>query len=59
MELGLDPGDIVLDGDSPSPSKGGTLASQSSAHVCCCQLTAAWIKLPLGTEVGLGPGHIC
>ena len=28
-----------------------------SAHVCCGQ-TAQWIKMPLGTEVGLGPGHI-
>jgi len=30
---------------------------QFSAHVCCGQ-TAGWIKIPLGTEVGLGPGHI-
>jgi len=29
----------------------------SSAHVHCCQ-TAGWIKTALGTEVGLGPGHI-
>ena len=30
-----------------------------SAHVYCGQ-TAGWIiiKIPLGTEVGLGPGHI-
>jgi len=27
------------------------------AHVCCAQM-AAWIKMPLGLEVGLGPGHI-
>ena len=27
------------------------------AHVCCGQ-TAGWIKMPLGTEVGLGPGDI-
>jgi len=27
------------------------------AHVCCGQ-TAGWIKMPLGMEVGLGPGHI-
>jgi len=25
-------------------------------HVCCRQ-TAGWIKMELGTEVGLGPGH--
>jgi len=24
----------------------------------CCGQTAAWIKMPLGTEVGLSPGHI-
>jgi len=23
-----------------------------------CGNTVGWIKLPLGTEVGLGPGHI-
>ena len=28
-----------------------------SAHVYCCQ-TAGWIKMPVGTEVGLGPGDI-
>jgi len=26
-----------------------------SAHICCDQM-AAWIKMSLGTEVGLGPG---
>ena len=29
---------------------------QFSAHVCCGQM-AGWIKMPLGMEVGLGPGH--
>jgi len=43
-EVGLDPSDIVLDGD-PAP------------RVCCGQ-TAGWIKMPLGTKVGLSPGHI-
>jgi len=28
-----------------------------SAHVCCGQM-ALWIKMPLGTEVGLSPGDI-
>ena len=28
-----------------------------SAHVYCGQ-TAGWIRIPLGTEVGLGPGDI-
>ena len=31
--------------------------SVHSAHVCCGQ-TAGWIKMPVGTEVDLGPGHI-
>jgi len=30
---------------------------QFSAHVYCGQ-TAGWIKIPLGTEVDLGSGHI-
>jgi len=30
-------------------------ASQFSAHICCGQ-RAAWIKMPLRMEVGLGPG---
>ena len=30
---------------------------QFSAHVYCGQ-TAGWIKMALGMEVGLGPGHI-
>jgi len=39
---------------SPSP-KGHS--PQFSAHVCCGQ-TARWIKMPHGTEVGLGAGDI-
>ena len=31
--------------------------TQFSAHVYCGQ-TAKWIKMPLGTEIGLGLGHI-
>ena len=38
---------------SPSP-KGHS--PPFSAHICCGQ--AGWIKLPLGIEVCLGPGHI-
>jgi len=30
---------------------------QFSAHICCDQ-TTGWIKMPLGTEVGLGQRHI-
>jgi len=52
MEVGLSPGDFVLDGD-PAPSPKRDAAPQFSAHVYCGQ-TATWIKMPLGTEVGLG-----
>jgi len=44
----------VLDGDTaPLPKKGGRALPQFSAHLYCGQ-TAALIKMPLGTEVGLG-----
>jgi len=49
------PRDIVLDGDSAAPKTGHN--PQFSAHVCCGQ-TVGWIKMPLGTEVGLGLGNI-
>ena len=39
-------------GTQPLPEKGRG-APQFSAHVYCGQ-TAAWIKIPLGTEVGVG-----
>ena len=52
MEVGLSPGDCVLDGDpAPYPKRGG--AHQFLAHVYRGQ-TAAWIKMQLGTEVVLG-----
>jgi len=101
MDVGLDPSDIVLDGDPAPPSENGGrpppifglcllwpngcmdqdatwyggrprprphcarcgLSSPHQkgapvfAHVCCGQ-TAGWIKMPLGTKVGLGPGRI-
>ena len=55
MEVGLSPGDFVLDGDPVPSPKGGGAPSQFSAHFCCGQ-TAACIKMPLGIELGLGPG---
>ena len=44
-------------GPRPTPQKKGHSSPQFSAHVCCGK-TAEWIKIPLGAEVGLGPGHI-
>jgi len=57
MEVGLDPGDFVFDGDPAPPRKKHTAPIQFLAHVCCGQ-TAGWIKMPLGMEVNLGPGDI-
>jgi len=53
MEVGLDPGHIVLDGDQAPLVKKGGRGPQFSAHFYCGQ-TAAWIKMLHGTEVGLG-----
>ena len=56
MELGLGPGDFVLDGDpAHSPKGGAEPPPQFSAHFHCGQ-TAGCIKMPLGMEVGLSPG---
>jgi len=41
----------------PLPKKGAEPPPQFSAHFYCGQ-TAGWIKMALGTEVGLGPRHI-
>ena len=41
----------------PSPQKGAEPPPQFSAHFYCDQ-RARCMKMPLGTEVGLGPGHI-
>ena len=59
-EVGLSPGDFVLDGwgpSSPSPKRGRSPPPQFLAHVYSGQ-TAGWIKMALGMKVGLGPGDI-
>ena len=43
-------------GTQPLAEKGRS-PTQFSAHVYCGQ-TAAWIKMPLGTEVGIGLRYI-
>jgi len=40
-------------GTHPLPKNGAEPPPQISAHFYCGQ-TAVWIKMPLGTEVGLG-----
>ena len=47
----------MLDGDpAPLPHNWHSLP-QFSVNICCGK-TAGWIKMPLGTEVSLGPGDI-
>ena len=57
MELGLGPGDFVLDGDPapPSPKRGRSSPPQFLAYFYRGQ-TAGCIKMPLGMKVGLSPG---
>ena len=53
-EVGLDPSNIVLDGEPAALPKKGQ-SPQFSAHLYCRQ-AAGCIKMPLGMEVGLSPG---
>ena len=54
MELGLGPGDFVLDGDAAPPLPKGHSPPQFSAYICCGQM-AAWIKMSLDMALGLRP----
>ena len=48
-EVGIGPGDIVLDGDpAPLPEKG---AEPPIFGPCLSWQMAAWVKMPLGMEV--------
>jgi len=53
MEVGL--GHTVLDRETPSLPQMGTAPTFRPMSV---GQMAGWIKMPLGTEVGLGPGDI-
>ena len=56
MEVGLSPGDFVLDGDPALPSpKRGQSPLPNFRPISNCGQTAACIKMPLGMEVGLSP----
>jgi len=57
MEVGLTPGDFVLDGDPDPPSRKGNTVPQFLAHVNCGQM-AGWIKMPVGRKISLSPGDI-
>jgi len=54
MTLGTQVG-LVLGGDPTLPPPKGH-SPQFAAHICCGQMTA-WIKMPPGLEIGLGPGE--
>jgi len=58
MQVGLGPGHTVLDEDRACPPKKSTAPTHFSAHVYCAEM-AGWIKMSLGTEVGLGAGTLC
>jgi len=55
MEVGFDPGHIVLDGDQAPLSKKG---AQPPIFGPCLAQTAGWIKMPLGMEIGLDQSDI-
>jgi len=58
MEVGLSPGDFMLDGvPAFLPKKGAEPPPKFSAHFYCGQ-TAGYIKMPLGMEAGLIPGDL-
>jgi len=54
MEVGLGPGDFVLDGDPARPPQKGGKAP--NFRLMYCGQTAGWTKMPLGMEVSLGLG---
>jgi len=56
MEVGLGPGDFVLDGDPLLLPKKGVDPQIFGPCLLCP--TAGWIKMVLGMEVGLSPGNI-
>jgi len=55
MQVGLVPGDFVLDGDPASPPQKGGGVTQIYGHLYCGQ-TAGWTKIVVGMDVGLSPG---
>jgi len=55
-EVGLGLRDIVLDGDPATPPLKGHSPPPNFPPLCFSQ-TAGWTKMPLGMEVGVGPGH--
>jgi len=50
-------GDIALDGNHAPPKRGAQHQPPIVTHVYCGQMVG-WIKMILGVQEGLGPGHI-
>ena len=57
MEVGLRPGDFVLDGDPPPSQKGGG-APVFGPCLLWPNGWCGWSKVALGVEVGFAPVHI-
>jgi len=58
IKIGLDPGDIVLDGEPGPPKRGTAAPSTFRPMTCLFGQTAGWNSMPRDTEVGLSPGHV-
>ena len=58
MEVGLGPGDFVLDWNPGSPPEKRTQPlTQFLAHIYFGQMVG-WIEMPPGTEVNVGSGDV-
>ena len=53
VEVGLGPGDFVLDGDAAPPKR-----CTAPVFGPCVLWPNGWMEMPLGTEVDLSPDHI-
>ena len=60
VELGLGPGDVVLDGDPAPPLQKKRVEPTPNFRPMFIVhgQTAGWIKMVLGMEVGLSPGDL-
>jgi len=56
MEVGLGPGHMVLDWDPANQRD--TASNFYFWPMSAVGQAAGWIKMPLGTEEDLGPGHV-
>jgi len=57
-EVGLGPNHVMLNGNPSDPTERAQQLPHFSVHVYCGE-TAGWMRMLLGTEVGLGAGERC